>query len=1100
MPHLHFGRSDDGIQWKFDAHEIEFRCDDEEVRRRDYGYDPRLTRIDGTYYVTWCNGYHGPTIGLARTEDFESFEQLENAVLPYNRNGVLFPRKINGNYALLSRPSDTGHTAFGDIFYSESPDLTYWGRHRHVMGPGPGWWQDKKIGAGPSPIETSEGWLLFYHAVVQTCNGFVYSTGAALLDLEEPWKVLYRTNQAILLPEAPYEVSGFVPNVVFPVTALVDAPTGRIALYCGAADTTPRSPLPGQRVGRLHQGQFPLVERIFQHMVRRFDLAGTWKLRSFDGQRGDPLARLIAGAGSMERAWDAEVPGDVHQALLQHGVIAEPTLGLNSLQCQWIAERLWFYTRTFDAPEHGKNERLWLTFESLDLGAAIYLNGHKVSQHANRFYPFRADVTDYLVPGGNLLVVQVEGGLFHAMHQPADGMGLYIDSELAKRPWLRKVQSSFGWDWAPRLLTVGIPGAVYLEAAAAVHVRQVSCYTELSPDLEQGNLSVRIHATGRQPATVRLRVTIDELQLISEKEHAGAEGEFVISTVIPVPAPDLWWPTGHGTPRLYEAHITLHEGDRLIADVTRKAGFRHIRINQDPHPVRGRYFIVEVNQKPIFLRGANLVPADIIDCRVTPEHTATLVDRALEANFNCLRVWGGGLYESDAFYEICDARGLLVWQEFIFACAKYPATDAAFLADVEKEAAYQVRRLAHHPSLFLWCGNNEMELANAEWASFQSGPKFPDYALFHFTLPRIVREEDPSRFYLPSSPFSPDGLPPNDPDSGDQHPWSVGFAETDFRLYREMTCRFPNEGGFLGPTALPTMLASLAGRGIGSFAWEHHENAVSYWGDRCAPDAMLEQWLGLSIGEMTVEDYVFHAGLLQGEALAEYIKNFRRRKFDSAAAIFWMFNDAWPTVRSWVIVDYYLRRTPSFHPVRRAFAPLTVVVAREGSRVCVYGVNDGPHWNGHLRFGICALAGDYPLSEQIEVTVPSNASVCLAEFEYEEWEKLGTRDHLAFALLLDEEGVVAQDRLILPWFKEMPWPPNPSIQIEWNGRTATFTSEVFAWNVCLDLDGEKALPDNFFDLLPGVPRNLPWPANLGAPVIVRVGNGRLGTVFQRTAV
>lgn len=237
MPHLHFGESADGVNWRFDPQEIRFRCDDPEVRRWEYGYDPRVVRIDGSYYVIWCNGYHGPTIGLARTRDFKEFEQLENAFLPYNRNGALFPRKINGNYAMLSRPSDTGHTPFGDIFYSESPDLTFWGKHRHVMAKGPAWWQDKKIGAGPCPIETSEGWLLFYHGVANTCNGFVYSTGAALLDLEQPWKVRYRTNQAILMPEAPYEVAGFVPNVVFPVSALVDAPTGRIALYCGAADT-----------------------------------------------------------------------------------------------------------------------------------------------------------------------------------------------------------------------------------------------------------------------------------------------------------------------------------------------------------------------------------------------------------------------------------------------------------------------------------------------------------------------------------------------------------------------------------------------------------------------------------------------------------------------------------------------------------------------------------------------------------------------------------------------------------------------------------------------------------------------------------------------
>ncbi|MBL9195468.1 MAG: glycoside hydrolase family 130 protein [Opitutaceae bacterium] len=237
MPHLHVGRSADGLAWTFELKPIALTCDDPEVTRHEYGYDPRVTPIEGTYYVTWCNGYHGPTIGVARTRDFVTFEQLENAFLPYNRNGVLFPRRINGKFAMLSRPSDTGHTPFGDIFYSDSPDLVYWGRHRHVMSRGGQWWQGTKIGAGPSPIETSEGWLLFYHGVMSTCNGFSYSMGAALLDLDQPWKVRARLNQSLLTPEAPYELSGLVPGVCFPVGCLCDAPTGRIAIYYGAADT-----------------------------------------------------------------------------------------------------------------------------------------------------------------------------------------------------------------------------------------------------------------------------------------------------------------------------------------------------------------------------------------------------------------------------------------------------------------------------------------------------------------------------------------------------------------------------------------------------------------------------------------------------------------------------------------------------------------------------------------------------------------------------------------------------------------------------------------------------------------------------------------------
>jgi beta-1,4-mannooligosaccharide/beta-1,4-mannosyl-N-acetylglucosamine phosphorylase len=237
MPCLHLGRSANGVEWTFSPEPLPFKSMPG-APTLSYGYDPRVCRIGDAYYVTWCNGYHGPTIGLARTTDFAHFEQLENAFLPCNRNGVLFPRKINGRFAMLSRPSDQGHTPFGDIFYSESPDLCHWGKHRFVMGSkGCGWWEDTKIGAGPIPIETPEGWLVLYHGVANTCNGFVYSMGAVLLDLEEPWRVVRRGRSYLLAPEAPYETIGFVPNVLFPCAALHDEKTGRLAIYYGSADT-----------------------------------------------------------------------------------------------------------------------------------------------------------------------------------------------------------------------------------------------------------------------------------------------------------------------------------------------------------------------------------------------------------------------------------------------------------------------------------------------------------------------------------------------------------------------------------------------------------------------------------------------------------------------------------------------------------------------------------------------------------------------------------------------------------------------------------------------------------------------------------------------
>ena len=235
---LHAGFSKDGINWHIEHEPLCVTGANPDISEFIYGYDPRVCKLDDRYLVTWCNCYHGPTIGVAWTDDFRTFHQLENAFLPYNRNGVMFPRKINGKYMMLSCPSDTGHTKFGDIFISQSPDLVYWGEHRHVMSTNETYaWQSTKIGAGPIPIETNEGWLMFYHGVLTSCNGFVYSFGAALLDLEKPWKVIARGENYLLSPQMPYECMGDVPNVAFPCAALTDSLSGRIAIYYGCADT-----------------------------------------------------------------------------------------------------------------------------------------------------------------------------------------------------------------------------------------------------------------------------------------------------------------------------------------------------------------------------------------------------------------------------------------------------------------------------------------------------------------------------------------------------------------------------------------------------------------------------------------------------------------------------------------------------------------------------------------------------------------------------------------------------------------------------------------------------------------------------------------------
>ncbi|MCC8195926.1 MAG: glycoside hydrolase family 130 protein [Ruminococcus sp.] len=238
VPFLYLGYSDDAIHWEFEKDRINFVDEEGKPFMPAYMYDPRLLKIEDTFYMIWCQDGYGATLGIAKTTDFKKFVRIENPFLPFNRNGVLFPRKINGKYMLLSRPSDSGHTPFGDIFLSESYDMEYWGHHRHVMGISyNNWWEGTKIGAGAVPIETSEGWLLIYHGVANTCNGFVYSIGGAILDIDEPSKVIHRCSTYLLTPEEWYEERGFVPNVVFPCATLQDAETGKMAIYYGCADS-----------------------------------------------------------------------------------------------------------------------------------------------------------------------------------------------------------------------------------------------------------------------------------------------------------------------------------------------------------------------------------------------------------------------------------------------------------------------------------------------------------------------------------------------------------------------------------------------------------------------------------------------------------------------------------------------------------------------------------------------------------------------------------------------------------------------------------------------------------------------------------------------
>ncbi len=810
-------------------------------------------------------------------------------------------------------------------------------------------------------------------------------------------------------------------------------------------------------------------------MINTKNLGGTWQVRWSDGQRGRTSYAERWETDPM-RYIPAQVPGEIHLDLQRAGWIADPYIGTNCLSARWVEECQWSYRRFFNVPLRAIKARAWLHFERLDLCATVILNGQEVGRHNNSFYPCRIDVTGKLKPGRNLLTVHVEGGLYSVSDKPCEGW-LGGDALLHKRHWLRKPQCQFGWDWSTRLINVGITGSVSLEwTTDAARVDMLVPLVELSRDLRKGHVRARLFVEGLSdsPEQGVIEAVLKEVRIKAEKVVEIRPGLHPYELVLDVPNPALWWPAGHGSQPLYTLDVALFIGGRRIGSRSAPIGFRYVHVNQDDHPSGGRYFNIEINGKKIFAKGGNFVPADMIFVRCDRQKYDKLTDLALEANFNILRVWGGGLYESDDFYELCDQKGILVWQEFIFACAKYPVSDQLFYDSVKAEAVYNIRRLARHPSLIIWCGNNELEWGAWSWG-YDKGVVYPDHALFHLTLPRLLAEEDPTRYYQPSSPWSPDGRHPNADDVGDQHPWTVGMHNTDFRDYRKMTCRFPNEGGTLGPTALPTMLACLpeGQRYVQSFAWQVHDNSVDSWAEPSPPDKMIEQWLGLDPRKMTIEEFVFWGGVVQGEALREYCENFRRRMFDTGSAIFWMYNDCWPATRSWTIVDYYLRRTPAFYPVRRAMQPLHLVLADEGQTVGIYGINETSNeWTGTLRFGFMNLAGGFPSDRTCNAGIPANASVRLAELSRSDWPD--TRSSAAFGMLLDSGGnVVTRNRLFLPLFKEIRW-PEARLNVRASNGKAVFSSKAFVWNVCIDVDGSERLDDNFFDVYPGIPHVITW--------------------------
>lgn len=781
---------------------------------------------------------------------------------------------------------------------------------------------------------------------------------------------------------------------------------------------------------------------------------------------------------------DAKVPGTIHQDLLNHNRIPNPFYGMNEEAVQWVENEDWMYRTSFVVTEEQLNrDAAVLELDGLDTYADVFLNGALILRSDNMFVGHKVPIKSVLRKGENRLLIRFRSAVKEALPQwETNGFDYPADNDHSSKRvsiYTRKAPYSYGWDWGIRLATCGIWRPVRLVFSDVARIEDYYV-RQASVSASKADVDNRLEITNvtSQPVSALLKVAYHYSANDTKEVQKQIElrpGENTVSLPVMIDNPHLWMPNGWGEPSLYKFTASVSVDGVEVASQERQVGLRSIRVvmEDDEH---GKSFYFEVNGHPMFVKGANFIPDDALLPNVTTERYKRIFEDVKAANMNMLRVWGGGIYEDDKFYDEADRNGILIWQDFLFACTTYPH-DPLFLKRVEAEAEYNIKRLRGHASLAMWCGNNEIYegVRYWGWKNKYTAEAFAEMnrgydVLFRQLLPDMVKRFDSDRFYMHGSPYEANWGRPESWKIADSHNWGTWYGRKPFESFDSEIPRFMSEYGF---QAFPEM------KTIRTFAeekdFELESPVMNAHQKATIGNALIKQTMSLYYKvPAKFEDLVYVGLVLQGQGMRHGIEAHRRNRPYCMGSLFWQLNDSWPVV-SWSSIDYYGNWKAMQYQSQRAFAPVLINAIKEGDDLCVYLISDELQDRDDVRLTVELMDFDGKSHGKWTHSGKLSANTSMLFLKKRVDEFLSKQDaatsFLRFTLKAKNGAALADEVFYFAYPKDQKLPEariETSVKRRGEAIEMTLKTDKLARDIFIEMPVQGVrFSDNFFDLLPG---------------------------------